>query len=85
MKHVTTSANGSTCIEDSTEEPEKEQISKPTPTSSLKSGNKTFHKQTFSLFTQMVENSSVMVKNIKKTNVLLERVDRQMNRLINKL
>jgi hypothetical protein len=42
MKHVTASANGSTCIEDSTEEPKKEQISEPTPTSSLKRGKKNF-------------------------------------------
>jgi hypothetical protein len=85
MKHVTASANGSTCIEDSTEEPEKEQISEPTPTSSLKSGKKSFQEQTFGLFTQMVENNSVMVKNFEKTNALLERVDRQMDRLIDKL
>jgi hypothetical protein len=85
MKHVTASANGSTCIEDSTEKPEKEQISEPTSTSSLKSGKKSFQEQIFGLFTQMVENSSVMVKNFEKTNALLERVDRQMDRLIDKL
>ena len=82
MKHFTASANGSTCIEDSTEEPDKEQISEPIPSSSLKSGKKNFHEETFGLFTQMVENNSIMVKNFEKTNALLERVDRQMDRLI---
>ena len=78
-------ANGSTCIEDNTKELEKEQISEPTLTSSLKSGKKSFQEQNFGLFIQMVENNFVMVKNFEKTNVLLERVDRQMDRLIDKL
>ena len=51
MKHVTAFANGSTYIEDSTEEPKKEQISEPTPTSSLKTSQKNFQEQTFGLFT----------------------------------
>ena len=42
MKHVTASAIGSICIEDNTEESEEEQISEPTPTSLLKSSNKSF-------------------------------------------
>jgi hypothetical protein len=85
MKHVIASANGSTCIEDNTEEPEKKQISEPTPTSSVKSGKKNFQEQTFGLFIQMIENNYVMVKNFEKTNALLERVDRQIDRLIDKL
>jgi len=47
MKHVT--ANGSTYIEDSIEEPKKEQISEPTSTLSLKSG-KFFFKSTLLIF-----------------------------------
>jgi hypothetical protein len=85
MKHATAYANDSTCIEDSVEELEKEQILEPTPTSSLKSGKKNFQKQTFGLFIQMVKNNSIMVKNFEKTNALLERVDRQIDRLIDKL
>jgi hypothetical protein len=48
-------------------------------------GNKNFQEQTFGLFTQMVENSSVMVKNFEKNNTLLKTMDRQMDRLIDKL
>ena len=33
----------------------------------------------------MVENNCIMVKSYEKTNALLERVDRQMDRLIDKL
>ena len=69
MKHVTASANDSTCIVDRTEETEKEKISKPTSTSLLKNSKKIFHEQIFGLFIQMIENNSVMVKNFKKTNV----------------
>jgi hypothetical protein len=53
--------------------------------SSVKFGKKNFQEQTYGLFTQMVENSSVMVKNFEKTNALLEKVERQMDRLIEKL
>jgi hypothetical protein len=35
--------------------------------------------------TQMVENSSVMVKNFEKTNALLVKVEHQMDRFIDKL
>ena len=34
---------------------------------------------------QTTENNSIMVKNFEKTKALLERVDRQMDRLIDKL
>ena len=50
MKHVTASANGSTCIEDSFEDPDKKQISEPTPILSLNSGKKSFQEQTFGFF-----------------------------------
>jgi hypothetical protein len=53
--------------------------------SSVKSGKKNFQEQTYNLFTQMVENSSVLVKNFEKTNALLEKVEHQMDRLIDKL
>jgi hypothetical protein len=63
IKHITASANGSICIEDNIEEPNKEQISEPTPTSSLKSSKKSFHEQTFANFIQMVENNSIIINN----------------------
>jgi hypothetical protein len=44
-----------------------------------------FAHQTFAMFVKVVENSFIMVKNIQQTNVLLEKVDIQMDCLINKL
>lgn len=86
MKHVTASANNSTCVEGSKDEVEKEQNSEVVPTSSLKSDSKkSFQEQCFGVFMQMAENSTTMVKNFEKTNVLLEKVERQMDRLIDKL
>jgi hypothetical protein len=53
--------------------------------STSKSGKKYSHEQTYQMFTQMVSNSSVMVKHFEKTNELLEKVERQMDRIIDKL
>jgi hypothetical protein len=37
------------------------------------------------MFAKAVENSFIMVKNFQQTNVLLEKVDIQMDHLINKV
>jgi len=37
------------------------------------------------MFIQMVENSIIMGRNFEKTNALLEKVERQMDQLIDKL
>jgi hypothetical protein len=41
-----------------------------------KSDKKLYQEQTYHMFTQMVDNSSVMVKHFQKTNELLEKVER---------
>jgi len=64
---------------------EKGQNSAITTNSSKKQTKKNLQDQTHSMFTQMVENSTMMVRNFEKTNALLEKVERQMDRLIDKL
>jgi hypothetical protein len=44
-----------------------------------------FAHQTLAMFAKVVENSSIMVKNIQQTNALLEKVDIKMVCLINEL
>lgn len=44
-----------------------------------------FAHQTLAMFAKVVENSSIMVKNIQQTNALLEKVDIKMDCLINEL
>ena len=87
MKHVTASANDS--VEESTIDIEKDQNSNDIPisttTPAIKVDKKNFQEQCYSVFIQMAKNSLVMVKNFEKTNALLEKVERQMNRLIDKL
>jgi hypothetical protein len=52
---------------------------------SIKKIKQKFHDQVFVMFAKVVENSFIMVKKIQQTNVLLEKFDIQMDRLINKL
>ena len=93
MKHVTTSASDSVSVEDNTTDNDNDLHSKDTPipamtttpNSTTKVDKKNFQERCYGVFVQMAENSSVMVKNFEKTNALLERVDRQMDRLIDKL
>lgn len=87
-KHVTSTASDTTPVQasqDSDEGGNKEQNSATTTSSSQKQAKKTFQDQTLGMFTQMVENSTIMVKNFEKTNALLEKVEHQMDRLIDKL
>lgn len=90
-KHVTASANDSASVGDSTTDIEKHPSSSDTPTPApsqtlaTKVDKKNFQEQCYGVFMQMAENSSVMVKNFEKTNALLENVERQMDRLIDKL
>jgi hypothetical protein len=84
-KHVTVSANESNSVQDIIKESEKRQSLDGNTNSSVKFGKKNFQEQTYGLFTQMVKNNSVIVKNFDKTNALLEKVEPQMDRLINKL
>ena len=37
------------------------------------------------MFSKMAENSTIMINHFAKTNVLLEKMDAQMDHLINKL
>ena len=93
MKHVTASANDSVSMEDSTTDNETDLHSKDTafsttmttPNSTIKVDKRNFQERCYGVFVQMAENSSVMVKNFEKTSALLERVDRQMDKLIEKL
>lgn len=98
MKHVSASANDTDHIslensqlpEDSAVSGEHATVQEPsssfrTSPVTSKSGKKLYHEQTYHMFTQMVENSSVMVKHFQKTNDLLEKVERQMDRIIDKL
>jgi hypothetical protein len=98
MKHVSASANDNDHIspENSQLSEESEVLEDhPTvqePSSSLttsllisKSGKKLYQEQTYRIFTQIVENSSVMVNHFQKTNDLLEKIERQMDRIIDKL
>jgi hypothetical protein len=97
MKHVSASANDNDHIspENSQLSEESEVLEDhPTvqePSSSLttsllisKSGKKLYQEQTYRIFTQIVENSSVMVNHFQKTNDLLEKIERQMDRIIDK-
>jgi hypothetical protein len=89
MKHVSASANDSDHISPKNSQlPEDNEVLKDHPTvqepsSSFttsplisKSGKKLYQEQTYHIFTQMVENSLVMVKHFQKTNDLLEIVER---------
>ena len=53
-----------------------------TPNLTIKVDKRNFQERCYGVFVQMAENNSVMVKNFEKINALLERVDRQMDRLI---
>ena len=87
MKHVTASANdadlpSSQSQDNCSQEDTNTQHSNP-PSASKSKQN--FYDRAISIFEKMVENSTVMMHNFEKTNALLERVDYQMDRLINKL
>ena len=85
MKHVTSSANDSVTLEDSTIKNENDTpilATTTTPNSTSKVDKRNFQKRCYGVFVQMAENSSIMVKNFEKTDALLERVDQQMDRLI---
>ena len=79
MKHVTTFANDSMSVEESTTDIKKDQNSNDIPISTttlaIKVDKKNFQEQCYSVFIQMAKNSSVMVKNFEKTNALLEKVE----------
>ena len=89
MKHVTASANDSMNIEVSTMDIQNDQNSNDIPmsttTPAIKVDKKNFQEQCYDIFVQMAENNSVMVKNFEKTNALVEKVEWQMDRLIDKL
>ena len=88
MKHVTTSANDSVSVDDNNTENENDSPIPATTTilnSTIKVDKRNFQERCYGVFLQMAENCSLMVKNFEKTNALLERVDRQMDRLIDKL
>ena len=90
MKHVTTSVNDYVSVKYSTTDNGNDLHSNDTLisatmtilNSTIKIDKRNFQKRCFGVFAQMAKNSSVMVKNFEKNNVLLERVDRQMDRLI---
>ena len=81
-KHVTTSAKESNSVQDIIKELEKGQSLDGNTNSLVKSGKKNFQERTYSLFIQMVESNFVMVKNFEKTNALLEKVEHQIDRLL---
>jgi hypothetical protein len=93
MKHATTSANNYVSVEDSTTGNENDLHSKVTPipatittlNSTIKADKKKFQERCYGVFVQMAKNGSVMINNFGKPNALLERVDGQMNKFIEKL
>ena len=93
MKHMTTSANDYVSIEDNTTNNENDLhlndtpilAAMTTPNSTIKVDKRNFQERSYRVFVQMAENNSIMIINFEKPNLLLERVDRHMNRLIEKL
>lgn len=86
MKHVSATTDnskeiGENCTPDSTTDAS---IGDITPASSTK-GKLNFHQKAIDIFEKMAENSVGLLKHFEKTNQLLERVDYQMDRLIDKL
>jgi hypothetical protein len=85
MKHVSATTNDSETSGSGDEEPGNSDalpsMSKPT-TSSTKGK---FHDQALMLFSKMVDNSANMLQSFQSMTGLMERVDHQMDRLIEKL
>ena len=92
IKHVTTSANKSSdqpttlaIQQENTNFLDIEPTLEPTSQYALKNGKKSFYDEAICMFSKMIENNSNMVRNLEKSNVLLKRVDRQIDKLIDKL
>ncbi len=87
MKHVSATTTDQTDV-DSNISPDEDDLSKSnlmsTPPSTSK-GKQNFHSRAIDIFEKMAETSTSLIKNFERTNQLLERVDYQFDRLINKL
>ncbi len=87
MKHVSATTTDQANFELNSS-PEEDTLSKSTtghtPPSSSKD-KQNFHDRAIDIFERMAETSTSLMKNFERTNQLLERVDHQFDRLINKL
>lgn len=63
----------------------KEQTNNVMASSFVKTCKKSFQEQTFRIFSEMVENNTVMAKNIERSTSLLVNMTSRINRLIEKL
>ena len=90
MKHVTTSANNDVSVKDNTIDIENDLhlkdtlITTTTPNPTTKVNKKNFQECCYEVFVQLAENSLVVIKNFEITKTLLEKVDRKMDRFIDK-
>ena len=86
-KHVSATTNDQADL-DSNSSPNEDNLLKSsfmsTPPSTSK-GKQNFHDRAIDIFEKMAETSTSLMKNFERTNQLLERVDFQFDRLINKL
>lgn len=86
MKHVLATTNASEEFQGSTPEVDSSPSSPPIVSTSSKSkGKNHFHDRAIDIFEKMAETSTCLMKEFERTNALLERVDHQFDRLINKL
>jgi hypothetical protein len=85
MKHVSaTTTDNAQSQTNSVQENEGAQIS-TTITTPTSKGKQHFHDRAIDIFEKMAETSTSLMKNFERTNELLQRVDYQFDRLINKL
>lgn len=87
MKHVSaTTTDNTNCQNNSSPDVDNWPQSATTSTPPSTSKNKqNFHDRAIDIFEKMAESNTCLLKNFEKTNELLERVDYQFDRLINKL
>lgn len=88
MKHVSATTMESTSVglqENSANEDVLQQVSTIQPEPSSASKKNKFQDQALHYFGKMVDNGVAMLDHFAKTNELLQKVDQQMDRLIEKL
>jgi PAB1-binding protein PBP1 len=86
MKHVSATTNDHIQLQsNSTPDGDGESASTTIQSTPTSKGKQTFHDRAIQIFEKMAETSTGLMKNFEKTNELLERVDHQFDRLINKL
>ena len=86
MKHVsaTTASNGENQSNSTPDEMKSLITTIPTPPSTSK-GKENFQERAIGIFEKMAENSTNLIKCFERNNELLQNLDNQFDRLINKL